>query len=563
MIRELRIKNLALIEDLSLEFHDGFTVFTGETGAGKSILIGAIGLLLGERASSEMIRNGKDEAEVNGVMEIKSVRSRLENFLKESGIESDEGSLIIRRKISRSDKNRIHINQIPVPLSTLRKLGDMLIDLHGQHQHQSLLDESTHVRLLNALPGVKIPADAYDHAYGSYLKAQEKLKSEKRRVKELTEKRDILEFQYKELEKLDLRNGEEEELEQELNLLSSSAERIACANDILEAMNPSDGDSLQKKLSFIKRKLETFCKYDNSVDPWVNDIESVISVCSELDLFCTSYLQKTGTSSNQNRIEQINSRLARIQRLKKKYMCSLDDLIKKTQTIESNLASIDNSDAELNLLESEMMKCREKCLSVADELSKARLKAARQFDKEITRRMELLGFNGGQWNTDLQKISEPGPEGLETVRFMVRTNPGEPFLPLVKTASGGEVSRLMLAVKSILADNDEIPVLIFDEIDTGIGGVLAGEVSKALYSLSSTHQVLCISHLHQIASSADHHYRVSKEISGGRTTTKVEPLDESQRVTEIARMLGGESEISRKHAEEFLKKNRQAKKETV
>ncbi|MFP4240684.1 MAG: DNA repair protein RecN [Chitinispirillaceae bacterium] len=562
MIRDLRIKNLALIEDLTLEFRNGFTVFTGETGAGKSILIGAIGLLLGERASSEMIRSGKEEAEVSGVMEIRSFRSRLENFLAESGIEAEDGCIIIRRKLSRNGKNRVRINQIPVPLSTLRRLGDMLIDLHGQHQHQSLLDETTHVRILNTLPGVKEPADTYNQTYRNYLKAQELLKSERKKAKELADKRDILEFQLKELKTLNAQKGEEEELEEELNLLSSSAERIACANDILETMNSGNGETLQKKLSHIKRKLEAFSKYDTSIQPWVNDIDGVISICSELDLFCATYLQQIGTSSNQNRIEEINSRLAKIQRLKKKYVCDLDELIQRKENIQNDLDSISNSDAQLDLLESEQKKAREACMSAAHKLTQARIKAADEFDEKISGRMNRLGFKDGLWKTDLRKTSEPGREGLETVHFLVRTNPGEPFLPLAKTASGGEISRLMLAVKSILAENDEIPVLIFDEIDTGIGGVLAGEVSKALYALSNTHQVLCISHLHQIASSADHHYKVTKSVSGGRTVTLVESLDDSRRVDEIARMLGGESDISRKHAEEFLKKNRNYK-ETV
>ncbi len=272
-------------------------------------------------------------------------------------------------------------------------------------------------------------------------------------------------------------------------------------------------------------------------------------------MFCSRYLETTdGAAGNESRIEEINSRLAKIQRLKKKYSCTTDELIDKREQLEKDLSLLNNTDADIELLEKKAAKARKECVDAAAMLTSSRKKALNTFDKEVTRRMELLGFTGGSLATSLSPLSEPAPNGMDAIRFLVRTNPGEPFLPLAKTASGGEASRLMLAVKSILAAHDEIPVLIFDEIDTGIGGVLAGEVAKALYSLSSTHQVLCISHLHQIASVADNHYRVAKRVDGGRTVTEVERLDGEQRTLEIARMLGGAgSEAALKHAEELLK----------
>ena len=559
MIRELRIKNLALIENLALEFSGGFTVFTGETGAGKSILIGAIGLLLGERASSEMIRSGCEEAEVSGCLEIENQRQKLREFLKEAGIDAEDGALIIRRNISRAGKNRIHVNQVPLPLSSLKTLGDLLIDLHGQHQHQSLLNENTHVDIVDALPETAAARGAYTSSYNTYVAARQELLDAQKAARELADKRDVIEFQYKELSTLDPQKDEETALEQELSLLSSSAQRVECAKEILSLLADSpDGESLLKKLAHIKRKLETLGKYDPSVVQYMNDMESVVSTCSELDTFCSGYLEKAGGDDCQGRIEEINSRLSKIQRLKKKCSCGLNDLIDKKQQLAKNLSLLDNTAADIESLQKTADKSRRACLESASALTKARMAALAAFDKEVTRRMELLGFSGGEWRTELQPIDEPAPHGLETIRFLVRTNPGEPYLPLAKSASGGEVSRLMLAVKSILAEQDEIPVLIFDEIDTGIGGVLAGEVSKALYSLSSTHQVLCISHLHQIASAADHHYLVSKRTTDGRTVTEVSRLDDRQRTIEIARMLGGESQISLKHAEQLLMENRKS-----
>jgi DNA repair protein RecN (Recombination protein N) len=563
MLRELRIKNLALIENLTLDFRPGFTVFTGETGAGKSILIGAIGLLLGERASSEMIRSGYEEAEVSGSLDIEHIRHKLREFLREANIDAEDGSLIIRRNISKTGKNKIHVNQVPLPLSTLKALGDLLIDLHGQHDHQSLLNEETHADIVDALPEASAAKEGYLSSYNAYTAAAQNLRDAKRAARELADKKDVLEFQYKELSALDPQRGEEAALEQELSLLSTSAERSECVSDILSLLGSDDtgaasgGESIQKKLSQISRKLEALSKHDPSATPYIGEIESAQSICADLDIFCSRYLETTdGATGVESRIEEINSRLAKIQRLKKKYSCNVDELIDKREQLEKDLSLLNNTDADIELLEKKAAKARKECVDSAAVLTSSRKKALHTFDKEVTRRMELLGFTGGSLTTELSLLSEPTSNGMDAIRFLVRTNPGEPFLPLAKTASGGEASRLMLAVKSILAAHDEIPVLIFDEIDTGIGGVLAGEVAKALYSLSSTHQVLCISHLHQIASAADNHYRVAKRVDGGRTVTEVERLDGEQRKLEIARMLGGaDSEAAVRHAEELLKSN--------
>ncbi|HEX2958228.1 MAG TPA: AAA family ATPase [Chitinispirillaceae bacterium] len=259
MIRELRIKNLALIEELQLELATGFSIFTGETGAGKSILIGAIGLLLGERASADLIRNGFEEAEVSGVFEIGSNKEHLSDFLQTLNIEPDDGQLIIRRKITRNDRNRIHVNQIPLPLSTLKKLGDLLIDFHGQHEHQSLLNEENHILIIDNLSGVQDLKETYANIYNSWQQADAVLQELKQKTHQLSEKRDFLEFQFKEIKSLELRSGEEDELESELSLLSSSAERSTHASEILTLLG-SSGDSIQKRISSIRKKTGVFTK---------------------------------------------------------------------------------------------------------------------------------------------------------------------------------------------------------------------------------------------------------------------------------------------------------------
>ena len=553
MIRELHIKNLALIEELHLELNSGFSVFTGETGAGKSILIGAIGLLLGERASTDLIRNGFDEAEVSGVFELNSPTKPLTDLLGELNIDYGEKELIIRRKITRNERNRVHINQIPVPLSALKKIGDLLIDFHGQHEHQSLLNEENHLLIIDNLPGVKEVKESYSGLFESWQKSQTALEELEKKTRALAEKRDFLEYQFKELKSLELRSGEENELESELSLLSSSTERTKYTEEILSLLGGS-ADSMQKRISSIRKRLDFLQKYDTSFSQWVIDIENAINLFSELETFCSSYLSGIADNADPARIEHINSRLAKIQRLKKKYSCDVDKLIEKQNSLQQDLASIENFDADRIFLEKKTEAALKECTDAAKKLHEARKNSSDIFDQKITVLMEKLGFKGGQLVTSFEPLPKPTPEGMEICRFLVRTNPGEPFLPLARSASGGEISRLMLAIKSVLAEQDHIPVLIFDEIDTGVGGVLASEVGQAICNLSRTHQVLCISHLHQIASMADNHFQVRKELTGDRTITIVKPLSREEKVEEIARMLGGSSEIAMKHARELLKK---------
>jgi len=553
MIRELRIKNLALIEDATIEFEEGFSVFTGETGAGKSILVGAIGLLLGERASSEHIRSGAEEAEVCGVFELKEPKKTLLSVLLENSVPLDGGSLILRRTVSVNNRNRIYVNQVPLPLSVLKKIGDVLVDFHGQHEHQSLLNPETASAIIDALPGVEGPKREYDEVFGQYGRARENLEAHDRKAAELAQKRDVIEFQYTELKTLAPIENEEAALEEELKLLSSTAQRVQCVSAV-DAVLTDPESSLGARIENVKKNLETLCRFDASIGPWLEDVKNASSVFGELESFCGTYLEKTRGAADPVRIEFINNRLAKIQRLKKKYNCSCGELTRKTDELKRNLEALENSDADRSLLDKQVREATRRCVEAGARLSAARRRHGGKFDAKVTSHMENLGFQGGLWRTDFAAFEQPQPHGFEDCAFMVRTNPGEQVLPLVKIASGGEISRMMLAIKTVLAQQDNIPVLIFDEIDTGIGGLLAKEVARSLVNLSASHQLLCISHLHQIASQADHHYRVFKESRNGRTVTGVTKLDENEKIDEIARMLGGETAIARRHAEELLNK---------
>ncbi|MBD3240558.1 MAG: DNA repair protein RecN [Chitinivibrionales bacterium] len=555
MLRELAVSNLALIHGASVEFDRGLNVLTGETGAGKSILMEAIGLLLGERAYTEQIRRGEDEAEVSGVFELAPHKDMLQSLLENENIPLEDGALIIRRRIQRSGRNRVYINQVPVPLNLLKQIGDLLVDLHGQHEHQSLLNPEAARQLIDTMPPVAPVAERYRQAYAMLTSTRQELDRYDRRAAELAERREIIEFQHRELTALALKEGEEPELEQQSTLLASATDRAEHAAEITRLLTDSDTGA-DRMLAAVHRRLQLLAKLDPEVVSWVADLESAQSVVSELSTFCESYLERIEQHADPARVEQVNERLARIQRLKKKYGCDADQLLAKQAQLEADLSSLENAEADRGELEKALERAHQACADAAAQLKKARQKAVVEFDKRVTAQMTGLGFQGGAWRTELRPLDEPGPHGTEDIELTVRTNPGEPFLPLVRTASGGEISRLMLAIKTILAERDRIPVLIFDEIDAGVGGTLAHEVARCLHELSHNHQVLCISHLHQIASVADHHYRVTKETVKGRNETRVFRLTGDEKVAEIARMLGGETEMARKHAEELLRKTK-------
>jgi DNA repair protein RecN (Recombination protein N) len=550
MIRELHVTDLALIHDLALEPGNGFCVFTGETGAGKSILVGAIGLLLGERADGEHIRAGSQEATVSGVFQLPSLKPSLATLLETEGIPCDDNTLIFRRCIQRNGKNRAWVNQTPVTIASLKRIGDLLVDIHGQHDHQSLLHVESARITLDGLPGVSAVAARYAAAYTEYTARQRELDEHDRRARDLAERRDVIVFQHKEIAGLQLSPGDEVKLEAELSLLSSSTQRAEAAAAVHQALG---GDEpVVARLTAARRGVQLLAKYDPSVASWLIDLESVTTTLDVLTSFAAGYADRAIGHADPARLEHINDRLARIQRLKKKYRCSAEDLIARQEQLKVDLGSMENLDVDRSTILRRVDAATDACIKAGRSLSKARREHAAAFDRRVAAQMRSLGFTTDGWRTEFASEPEPRPHGLETCQYLVRANAGEPFLPLAKTASGGEVSRLMLAVKTVLAEQDNIPVLIFDEIDTGIGGTVANEVARCLRSLSRTHQVLCISHLHQIASLAEQHFQVYKEMEDGRTVTRVKLLSREEQVGEIARMLGSGSENARRLGRELI-----------
>ncbi len=553
MIRELRIKNLALIDDCSLTIHRGFSVFTGETGSGKSILIGAIGLLLGERASNEMIRSGCNEAEVNGVFSINNGPQSLVDQLLEQGISCEDDTLIIRRILALNGKNRILVNQVPLPLAALKKIGDLLIDFHGQHEHQSLLLPETAQHTIDSLESVASVKTIFDEAFAAYHAAQTDLAAFNAQALDIASRKDILTFQKQELEALHVTLGEEERLLAELNKVTASTERIEAVSAISTILS-DDSLPISETLVKIRKKIELLSRHDTTLTSWISELEIAITTIDELETFCGSYLDTIAADADPTRIETINSRLAKIQRFKKKYQTSEEGLIALCKDRIQELSLLENTESDKAELEKKFERMHADCLKHGEKLRVARAKAAQGFDSAVTTEMNRLGFTAGALKTLFTPYANISPTGLDECSFLVRTNAGEEFLPLVKTASGGEISRIMLAIKTALKGSNPVHIMIFDEIDTGIGGLIAHEVAVAMKELSISHQVLCISHLHQIASVADTHYTVYKETLDKRTVTRVVELNHQGRIDEISRMLGGDSLTARKHATELLKK---------
>lgn len=553
MLNHLKINNLALIKNIEFDLEDGFCVFTGETGAGKSVLMGAIGMLLGNRASSETIRNGETQAEVVGSFSFEKIPENLQKILDDNDIDISDNSLIIKRVISmESSKNKILINGEISSLSTLKSIGDTIIDLHGQHDHQLLLNENAPFLIIDKIKEVTAEKQKFTKAWENYSFAEKTLNFQLKKIEELKKKEEFLRFEFENINKLDLKDGEEEILERDFAFLSSQAERLQTAAGISEILDGNDNFSgIVSSVSTLVKLLQNIANTDKSFENWADEIKPFSETLKELSKTISKY-ESSADDENPAKLDEINDRIAKIQKLKKKYNCNFEELLQKKDELQSELETIENGDFELNELEKKLSKAKKELEISANNLSNLRKTICKKLDSVITSEMAKLGFSDGAFLTQFSTKEKIDASGADEIVFMVRTNSGEQFLPLAKTASGGEISRIMLAIKTTLAETDTIPIMVFDEIDTGIGGERATDIAKAIKKLAKNHQILVISHLHQIAAMADFQYSVFKTEIDGRTITKIEKLDNNQRITEIARMLGGENETTIKHAKALL-----------
>lgn len=545
----LRIKNLALVEELEWSIDSGFIAVTGETGAGKSIIIGALNLLLGERADKTLIRTGAEACAVEAIFSGDALQS-LNPQLVEAGIEPGEGDLIIKRTLSGSGANRQFVNGSPTTLAILKQLGDDLVDLHGPHDHQSLLSPDRQLGLLDAFAHADEPLAEYRKHFAQLQALTTEHAAlntaETAREQEL----DLLRHQVNEISSAKLDPAEEEQIESRYKLASHSKRLIELASSASQRLAEAD-DSVLSQLAETQRLIRELEKIDGSIAQLTAGHETAVVELSEIARSLRDYAERLDLDPTQ--LAALEQRVSLFETLKRKYGSSIPEVIAFGDRAEERMRKIEGRDAELGRLAAEMDKARAALNRSGEALRKLRAKAAPKLADNIRRNLRDLGFRQSEFEAQLTPLPEPRANGLDTIELLFSPNPGEPLKPLRAIASSGEISRLMLAVKSALAAQDAISLLVFDEIDANVGGEIAHAVGAKMQTLAGKHQVICITHLPQVAAAASSHFVVTKEVSGGRTHSRLHEVSGKARQEEIARMLGGKSESALKHAATLLK----------
>jgi DNA repair protein RecN (Recombination protein N) len=556
MLKSLSVKNYALIDELEVEFSSGLVIITGETGAGKSILIDALGLILGSRTSAEIIRSGTDKAVVEGTFAVAG-NKKLRALLEENDLEVTD-DLIVRREVSAKAQSRCFINDSPVTLALQKQVGELLVDLHGQHEHQSLLRVDTHIGMLDDFGGLDGMVGEYQSAYKHLRDLGTELGELRTREQQLREKQDFYAFQMQEIDAVGPQPGEEERLEAELKILENAEKLFASTGKLYEHLYEGE-QSIHDLLVFVRNQLQDLTEIDRQFAEAASECESAVAVVSELAKFIQGYNARV--EFNPERLDELRERLGRLSLLKKKYGGSLEAVLAHREQIAGEVALAENFDAVIRRLTYEVGQAREECSVVAQRLSAKRYDVARKMDRAIAGELQKLGIRDGRFTTRIIQRDLPGlnPEkesaaqwtrvgkqvialnnrGYDEVEFYLSANAGEEERPLSRVASGGEVSRIMLALKSVLAKSDRLPVLIFDEIDVGVSGRIAQAVGLSLKSLSHFHQVIAITHLPQIAGLAESHFVVFKKERGGRTSTSIRKLALDEQVREVATLMSG------------------------
>ncbi|MGH8102426.1 MAG: DNA repair protein RecN [Chthoniobacterales bacterium] len=545
----LRIKNLALVEELEWQMGPGFTAVTGETGAGKSIIIGALQLLLGERADKSLIRTGAEQCTVEAVFTGDDL-PRLNPQLTEAGVEPCENDLIIKRTFSATGGTRQFINGSPTTLSILKNLGDELVDLHGPHDHQSLLSPEKQLGVLDSFARAEPQLEEYRRHYWqlqSLVAEHVALNTaETAREQEL----DLLRHQISEITAANLRADEEAEIEAHYKLSSNSKRLIELAGAVARKLSEDDA-SILSQLAETQRLLRELEKIDNSIAQFSSAHAAAVIELSEISRALSDYAEKLDLDPEQ--LAALEQRVSLFETFKRKYGSSIADVIAFGERAAERMRKIEGRDAELDRLAKEIDHVRAQMSRAGEALRKSRAKAAPKLSETIRRNLRDLGFRQSEFEAKLTALDEPRASGFDSVELLFSPNPGEPLKPLRAIASSGEISRLMLAVKSALATHDSIALLVFDEIDTNVGGEIANSVGAKMQTLAHDHQVICITHLPQVAATASSHFVVTKEVVRGRTYSQMREISGKVRREEIARMLGGKTESALELAATLLK----------
>lgn len=550
MLRELHIKNLILVKECAIFFKKGLNIITGETGAGKSVIIGSLSLVLGDRSSDDIIRKGEDKCSVEAVFDLPP-SSELMRLLSESGIDGEDDTLIVKRELVRSGSNRQFVNGSPVPVALLKKIGNLLLDIHGQHDHQSLFNIDTHRRFLDWFAKQHTAVQTFSDEYVSFLKTQERLSDYKNSRENRERDRKFWEYELQEITTAQLQETEEEDLDREYTIISHAKE-IAEKSTVLYEMLYGGENSIRDMTGVIRRELNNLSKFDNFFETRIEMCDQINALCEQL----ADEIRQRGEMCEYNteRLQEIEQRLQGLEKIKRKFNKSISDIIGYAAFLKDKLKQEESCEEEIQSLTAECELKLKNLREKADILSRKRQESSRVLAEHIEGEFKRLGMSDARMRIAVEKGDNLTACGWDNVEFMFAPNKGEEWSALRKSASGGEISRIMLALKSTFVDADNIGVMVFDEIDVNIGGKTARDVGKRLYDLSRTHQILCITHLPQIASMGDVHFKVEKNIIEGRTITEITELDKAMRIDEIARMLGGENltSVIRTHAQELL-----------
>ncbi len=563
MLQELSIRHFAIIDLLQLSFERGLTVLTGETGAGKSIIIDALQLLTGGRGSGEFVRHGEKKAEIEGMFSIHSDHPCLP-VCREFGIDVDEDSIILRREISAAGKSVCRVNGKMVTLSVLREIGARLMDIHGQHEHQELMNASSHLRLLDDFGEVPImqAKEQYKKVYNHYAFVQSEIRRLSENEQHLAHRLDLIQFQLNEIEKAALTSGEEEKLESERQQLANFEKLYGALSEAYNALS-GEGRALDW-LGLSVNSLETSAGINQEYKPFYDAAANSFYVLEDTVRDVSSVLDTL--EFNPERLNEIQSRLNEISQLKRKYGATIDEILKYGQSIAEEIDQLTHRETHVNRLQKELEQAEAAVLTEGKKLSKLRRTAAAQLEEAIHRELKELYMEKTVFNVYFNsEIGQFKKDGIDQVEFYMTTNPGEPLKPLVKTASGGEMSRVMLAMKTIFSRHQGVTSIIFDEVDTGVSGRVAQAIGEKIYKIAVHSQVLCISHLPQVAAMADSHLYIQKKQENTRTSTTVTPLTEEEKAAEIGRMISGVemTDLTKEHAKELLALSAKIKKSAV
>ena len=558
MLTDLRIKNLALVDDLSIEFGSGYNAVTGETGAGKSIIIGALGLVLGERADRTLLRDGNEQCSVEAIIDVSTIADDFHHYLESSGLEPCESNqLLLKRIFTASGANRQFVNGSPTSLSVLSSIGEWLVDIHGPHDHQSLLKSSRQLEILDAYGGLenqrKEFAVSVDCLSDLENRKAELVVDEDAYAREL----DLLRFQVDEIESAQLSEDEEDGLEQSFRRVTNSARLAELVGEVKALVSDSEPSSYDLILG-AGRLINEMVNVDEGAEDLLDQQSQISEQINDLSAALEDYCDRLNLDPDQMR--EVEDRYNLVQSLKRKYGASLKAVIDFGSKASVRLRKLENRDEELVDLNKKIDTISDKIQKQGRRLSEARKEVAPKLVVEAEKQLNDLGFLQSRFDVEIVDPNELGQgsasvsrNGFDQIEFLFAPNPGEPFKPLKSIASSGEMARVMLALKTVLSSQDSIPILVFDEVDANVGGETATVVGQKMNKIGEKRQVLCITHLAPVAATGSRHYLVEKEVKNGRTHTKVRLLNSTTRIDELTRMLGGSGDAARQHAEELLK----------